>query len=137
MSAAPRTARGRRPAGGCWRRPRRCSPRSGYHEASIVKITEAAGVGQGTFYLYFDSKQAIFDELVDDLNRRVRHAMTEAARAAGTRLEAERARLPRRSSASPPSTPRSTGSSAQAEFVSPERAAAALHAASSRATSRG
>ena len=36
----------------------------GYHEASIVKITEAAGVAQGTFYLYFDSKQAIFDELV-------------------------------------------------------------------------
>jgi AcrR family transcriptional regulator len=23
----------------------------GYHEASIVKITEAASVGQGTFYL--------------------------------------------------------------------------------------
>src|SRR5918999_256649 len=29
----------------------------GYHEASVVKITEAAGVGQGTFYLYFSSKQ--------------------------------------------------------------------------------
>ena len=29
----------------------------GYHEASIVKITEAAGVGQGTFYLYFASKK--------------------------------------------------------------------------------
>ena len=27
----------------------------GYHEASIVKITEAAGVAQGTFYLYFSS----------------------------------------------------------------------------------
>jgi len=50
----------------------------GYVEASIVKITEAAGVGQGTFYLYFDSKQAIFDELVRDLNQRVRHAMKEA-----------------------------------------------------------
>ena len=33
----------------------------GYHEASIVKITERAGVGLGTFYLYFDSKQAIFE----------------------------------------------------------------------------
>jgi AcrR family transcriptional regulator len=47
----------------------------GYHEASIVKITEAAGVGQGTFYLYFASKKDVFDELVRDLNRRVRHAM--------------------------------------------------------------
>ena len=36
----------------------------GYHDASIVKITEAAGVAQGTFYLYFASKQEIFDELV-------------------------------------------------------------------------
>jgi AcrR family transcriptional regulator len=61
-----------------------------YHDASIVKITEAAGVAQGTFYLYFASKQAIFEELVDDLNSRVRHAMGEAAAGAGSRLEAER-----------------------------------------------
>ena len=61
----------------------------GYHDASIVKITEAAGVGQGTFYLYFSSKKEIFDELVRDLNRRVRHAMKEASAQGGTRLEAE------------------------------------------------
>jgi AcrR family transcriptional regulator len=35
----------------------------GYHDASIVKITEAAGVAQGTFYLYFTGKQEIFDVL--------------------------------------------------------------------------
>jgi AcrR family transcriptional regulator len=61
----------------------------GYHEASIVKITEAAGVGQGTFYLYFESKKAVFDELVLDLNARVRHAMTEAAERGTTRAERE------------------------------------------------
>jgi AcrR family transcriptional regulator len=61
----------------------------GYHEASIVKITEAAGVGQGTFYLYFASKKEVFDELVRDLNRRVRHAMKEASSQGTTRLEAE------------------------------------------------
>lgn len=61
----------------------------GYHDASIVKITEAAGVGQGTFYLYFASKKAIFDELVLDLNARVRHAMTEAAERGTTRAERE------------------------------------------------
>jgi len=61
----------------------------GYHEASIVKITEAAGVGQGTFYLYFSSKKEIFDELVRDLNRRVRHAMKEASSKGATRVEAE------------------------------------------------
>jgi AcrR family transcriptional regulator len=61
----------------------------GYHDASIVKVTEAAGVGQGTFYLYFASKKDVFDELVRDLNRRVRHAMKEASSQGGTRLESE------------------------------------------------
>jgi AcrR family transcriptional regulator len=61
----------------------------GYHDASIVKITEAAGVAQGTFYLYFAGKQQIFDELVVDLNHRVRLAMKEASSRGATRLEAE------------------------------------------------
>jgi AcrR family transcriptional regulator len=61
----------------------------GYHEASIVKITEAAGVAQGTFYLYFSSKKEIFDELVRDLNVRVRHAMAEGAAKGTTRADAE------------------------------------------------
>ena len=62
----------------------------GWYDASIVKITDAAGVAQGTFYRYFESKQAIFDELVDDLNRRVRRAMSEAAAPGTTRAERER-----------------------------------------------
>jgi AcrR family transcriptional regulator len=61
----------------------------GYPEASIVKITEAAGVAQGTFYLYFASKQEIFEELVRDLNRRVRHAMAAGAERGRTRAESE------------------------------------------------
>jgi AcrR family transcriptional regulator len=61
----------------------------GYHEASVVKITESTGVAAGTFYLYFDSKKAIFDELVRDLNRRVRHAMREGSDRGGSRLESE------------------------------------------------
>src|SRR3954451_7003085 len=61
----------------------------GYHEASIVKLAEVAGVAAGTFYLYFDSKKAIFDELVRDLNRRVRRAMKEGSSKGTTRLESE------------------------------------------------
>ena len=61
----------------------------GYHDASIVKITEAAGIAQGTFYLYFASKEEIFEELVRDLNRRVRHAMAAGAERGKTRAEAE------------------------------------------------
>ena len=62
----------------------------GFYDASIVKITEAAGVAQGTFYLYFSSKQEVFDELVRDLNARVRHAMQESAAQGANRIEAER-----------------------------------------------
>ncbi len=63
----------------------------GYPAASIVKITEEAGCGLGTFYLYFEGKQEIFNEVVVDLNRRVRHAMTDAAQAETGRIASERA----------------------------------------------
>ena len=91
----------------------------GYHEASIVKITEAAHVGQGTFYNYFTSKKEIFDELVRDLNRRVRHAMKEASSKGATRLEQERLGFEAyfRFTAEHPALYRIIR---QAEFVSPE-----------------
>ncbi|MGH3025306.1 MAG: TetR/AcrR family transcriptional regulator [Gaiellaceae bacterium] len=61
----------------------------GYHDASVVKLAEIAGVAGGTFYLYFDSKKAVFDELVRDLNQRVRHAMKEGSLQGETRLQSE------------------------------------------------
>lgn len=36
----------------------------GYADASITRITEAAGIAQGTFYLYFDSRQSLLDDLL-------------------------------------------------------------------------
>jgi AcrR family transcriptional regulator len=91
----------------------------GYHEASIVKITERAGIGLGTFYLYFDSKQSIFEALVIDLNRRVRRSMSDAMAGATTRLEAERAGFAGffRFTAEHPALYRVVR---EAEFVSPE-----------------
>lgn len=65
----------------------------GFYEASIVKITERAGVAQGTFYLYFGSKQEIFEQLVDDLNRRIRRTLAAAVSGCTSRVEAERAGL--------------------------------------------
>lgn len=44
---------------------RRVFAARGYHEASVSDIIEAARIARGTFYLYFDSKRAVFDELVD------------------------------------------------------------------------
>lgn len=37
----------------------------GYHAAKIDDIVSAAGVARGTFYLYFDDKRAIFEEIID------------------------------------------------------------------------
>lgn len=44
----------------------------GYHQARIADIIDAAGVARGTFYLYFESKNAIFHALLDDLLSRLR-----------------------------------------------------------------
>ena len=87
---AARTARGERTRARLLQAAEDIFTELGYHEASIVKIAEAAGVANGTFYLYFSGKQGIFDELVEDLNRRVRRAMNEAASRGRTRGEAER-----------------------------------------------
>ncbi|WP_431778822.1 TetR/AcrR family transcriptional regulator [Microbacterium aurantiacum] len=91
----------------------------GYHEASIVKITEHAGIGLGTFYLYFDGKQQVFEELVIDLNRRVRRSMAEAMTGATDRISAERAGFEGffRFTAAHPALYRVVR---EAEFVSPE-----------------
>jgi AcrR family transcriptional regulator len=83
------TARGERTRQRLLESAERIFAELGYHDASIVKITEAAGVGQGTFYLYFQSKKQVFDEVVLDLNTRVRAAMTEAAERGTTRAERE------------------------------------------------
>lgn len=37
----------------------------GYHAAKIDEIVAAAGVARGTFYLYFEDKRGIFEEIVD------------------------------------------------------------------------
>src|SRR5580698_3581499 len=39
--------------------------RRGYHEAKIDDIVAAAGIARGTFYLYFEDKRAVFEEIVD------------------------------------------------------------------------
>ena len=39
----------------------------GYHQTRVADILKAAGIARGTFYLYFESKNAIFLELLDTL----------------------------------------------------------------------
>ena len=39
--------------------------RRGYHDANVDEIVKAAGVARGTFYLYFEDKRAVFEEIID------------------------------------------------------------------------
>ncbi len=91
MRAAPRTNKGRETRRRILAAAETVFSSSGYSDASVARITDVAGVGQGTFYLYFDTKLELFEQLVEDLNRRVRRAMSEASTAAPDRIQAERA----------------------------------------------
>jgi AcrR family transcriptional regulator len=46
--------------------------KKGYHATSISDIIESVGIARGTFYLYFDNKRAIFDEILDMLVVRIK-----------------------------------------------------------------
>ncbi len=93
----PGTLRGRRTRDRILAAAEEVFGETGYEPASITAITQAAGVAQGTFYVYFPSKHAIFVELIKDFGARVRAAIAEAAvpatRASPSRAEIERAGL--------------------------------------------
>ncbi|MDX2234483.1 MAG: TetR/AcrR family transcriptional regulator [Hyphomonadaceae bacterium] len=62
----------------------------GFHEASIATLTARAGVSIGSFYVYFDSKEAIFRALVADMGHMTRAWIAERVKDAPDRLAAER-----------------------------------------------
>ncbi|MCG7346256.1 TetR/AcrR family transcriptional regulator [Sporosarcina sp. ACRSL] len=62
----------------------------GYFNASIVDITQQAKVAQGTFYNYFPSKQAIFEELVRNMSHSFRSEIREAIKSASSFEESQR-----------------------------------------------
>jgi len=62
----------------------------GFHETSVVSITARAGVALGSFYTYFDSKEALFRALVLDMSAQVGRIGAEAVHGAATTLEGER-----------------------------------------------
>lgn len=47
---------------------RACIVTAGYEELTIGAISRAAGVAHGTFYVHFESKDAILDALLEDFN---------------------------------------------------------------------
>jgi TetR/AcrR family transcriptional regulator, repressor of fatR-cypB operon len=51
----------------------------GYHGAAIPEIAQAAGVGTGTLYRYFESKELLVNEVFRDAKLRLRHALLDDA----------------------------------------------------------
>ncbi|MGB3712359.1 MAG: TetR/AcrR family transcriptional regulator [Erythrobacter sp.] len=89
----PRTERGRRTLRKLLDASATEFGEKGFHEASVSSITRRAGVALGTFYTYFDSKDALFRALVLDLSDNVRTSARSALSGDMTPLEIERAAL--------------------------------------------
>lgn len=62
----------------------------GFYESSIVGITTRAGVALGSFYTYFDSKDAVFRALVRYMSEQLRDFVTPRVQAAPDGIAAER-----------------------------------------------
>lgn len=62
----------------------------GFHEASVSGITRRAGTALGSFYTYFDSKDAIFTALVRDMSARVATTAAAAMDPTASGIERER-----------------------------------------------
>lgn len=57
--------------------------RHGYGACRVEDIIEEAGVSRGTFYKFFDSKEAVFDEIEQAFELSFVHAMQSAVAAGG------------------------------------------------------
>ena len=90
---APRTARGERTLRKILDAARAEFGERGFSDSSIVGITQRAGVALGTFYTYFDSKEAVFQALVRDMSGQVREQVGPALGQASDALDAERRAL--------------------------------------------
>jgi len=89
----PRTERGRRTLRKLLDAAAEEFGEKGFHEASVSSITRRAGVALGSFYTYFDSKDALFRALVADMSEKVRTSARSALHEGMGPLEIERAAL--------------------------------------------
>lgn len=90
---APRTARGERTLRKILDAARGEFGERGFADSSIVGITQRAGVALGTFYTYFDSKEAVFRALVKHMSSQVRDSVAPAMEGATDFFDGERRAL--------------------------------------------
>jgi AcrR family transcriptional regulator len=89
----PRTARGERTMRKILDAARDEFGQCGFSDSSIVGITQRAGVALGTFYTYFESKEALFQALVRDMSAQVRDTVGPVLSEGSDRLDSERRAL--------------------------------------------
>ena len=89
----PRTDRGRKTRRAILDAARSEFGERGFHDASISSITRRAGVALGSFYTYFDSKDALFRALVRDMSDQVRDHVAPVLQSAPDQVAAEQAGL--------------------------------------------
>ncbi len=89
----PRTERGRRTQRALLDAAAAEFGERGFHESSIVSITRRAGLSLGSFYTYFESKEALFRALVGDMSGRVRDHVAPALKGPDDAIAAEGAAL--------------------------------------------
>lgn len=89
----PRTARGERTLRKILDAAREEFGERGFGDSSVVGITQRAGVALGTFYTYFDSKEALFRALVRDMSAQVRDHVAPVLKEAEGLLDGERRAL--------------------------------------------
>ena len=87
----PRTSRGEATRRRLLESAERLFGTSGFHATGVSDITREAGVAQGTFYLYFDSKEEVYRALVLNLSHELRLALHRATETVEGRLAKEQA----------------------------------------------
>lgn len=64
--------------------------KNGYHQSSIVEITQKAEVSLGNFYTYFESKYQIFEALLWDMQSELTRLLQERTSGIENRIDIER-----------------------------------------------
>lgn len=65
----------------------------GYQDASVARITLQAGVAQGTFYNYFNSRQDLFDQLLPRMGQEMLEYIQDKVDMSASGAERERQRF--------------------------------------------
>jgi len=74
----PRTARGARTRARLVQAARTVFERDGFLDARLADITDEAGTAAGSFYTYFDSKEEIFQAVLEEIEEEMLHPHVRA-----------------------------------------------------------